>query len=210
MDQCKAIWNSRYENMQPYGEDPWLSEWLHLVPTGKCRRVLDVGCGAGFNAKFLLHCGFEVHALDFSERALVLCRQVAPKANRILADIRDGLPFPAETFEFVVADLSLHYFSIADTSSVIKDIADKVIPGGLFAGRFNSINDVNYGANEGIPIAGDGNLLIVDGMQKRFFTRHCFSTLIGEQWRLVSLVEKSTHRYGSQKVFWELVCTRRS
>jgi SAM-dependent methyltransferase len=192
-----------------HGGEPWLLEWLHLVPPGKSKRALDVGCGSGFNVKLLLEGGFEVHALDFSEQALALCRRDAPKAHGILADIREGLPFVSDTFELVVADLSLHYFTMAITASAIRDIADRLVTSGLFAGRFNSINDVNYGAKDGIAVVEDDNLFLVDGIQKRFFTRSCFNTLIGQQWRVVSLAEKSSYRYGSQKIFWEIICTKR-
>jgi len=212
MDHCRYIWNARYEKTRKsgknYGGDPWLLEWLHLVPYGKPGRALDVGCGSGFNAKLLLDNGFEVCAIDFSDPALALCRVNAPQVHRILADIRDGLPFARDTFELVVADLSLHYFAMAVTASVIRDIADRLVMDGLFAGRFNSTNDVRYGAHNGVAVAGDDNLFFVDGIQKRFFSRNCFDTLLGRQWRIVSLEEKSTHRYGAQKVFWELVCAQ--
>jgi SAM-dependent methyltransferase len=212
MDNCQAIWNARYEKTRQQRKthegEPWLLEWLHMVPHSKSKRALDVGCGSGFNAKLLLESGFEVHAMDFSERALELCKRDAPQAHRILADIRAGLPFASDTFVLVVADLSLHYFSMAITAMAIRDIADKLVIGGLFAGRFNSSNDVHYGAKDGIAANEDGNLFLVGGIQKRFFTRSCFNTLIGQQWRIVSLAEKSTHRYGAQKFFWEIICAK--
>jgi SAM-dependent methyltransferase len=212
MDNCRAIWNDRFQKMQQDGkkpgEEPWLLEWLNLIPHGTPKRALDVGCGSGFNAKLLLESGFEVHAMDFSEQALALCRRDTPRAHCILADIREGLPFGSDIFDLVVADLSLHYFTMAITASAIRNIADRLVTGGLFAGRFNSTNDANYGAKDGFTVSEDGNLFFIDGIQKRFFTRSCFSTLIEQQWRVVSLTEKSTYRFGPQKVFWEIICTK--
>jgi SAM-dependent methyltransferase len=212
MDNCRAIWNARYEKIRlseiKHEREPWLLEWLHLVPQSKSKRALDLGCGSGINAKLLIESGFEVYAMDFSEQALALCRREAPKAHVVAADIREGLPFASDAFELVVADLSLHYFTMAVTASAISNIAERLVAGGLFAGRFNSTNDINYGARDGILITEDGDLFLVDGIQKRFFTRSRFNTLFGRSWRIVSLEEKSTCRYGSQKVFWEIICAK--
>jgi SAM-dependent methyltransferase len=153
MDNCQAIWNARYEKTRQRGEkhegEPWLLEWLHLVPQGKSKRALDVGCGSGYNAKLLLGSGFEVHAMDFSELALALCKRDAPKARGILADIRERLPFAGDTFELVVADLSL---TIHHGHHRLAIRRPRACTGGLFAGRFNSTNDATWRAY-GIAVA---------------------------------------------------------
>jgi SAM-dependent methyltransferase len=212
MDNCRSIWDTRYGKDRKSGQQHegefWLLNWLHLAPHGKSRRALDLGCGSGFNAKPLLESGFEVFAMDFSERALALCRRNAPDVIGVLADIQDGLPFACNKFDLVVADLSLHYFTTAVTATVIREIADTLVSGGLFAARFNSTNDVNYGARDGIAFTEDSNMFLVDGIRKRFFTRSCFDPIIGPQWSVVSLAEKSTVRYGPEKVFWEIICIR--
>ncbi len=212
MDKHRAIWDARYEKVLRGGRtsvsEPWLEAWLHLVPQGERRRAFDVGCGSGHNARLLLEKGFEVSAIDISERALELCRREAPKARVEWADIREGVPFAGDRFELIVADLSLHYFAWDMTLSIVKEIADRLVTGGLFAGRFNSTRDINYGAGTGKPVCGESNLLLVEGIEKRFFTRECFGKLFGPPWQLVSLAEKETHRFGSRKVLWEVAATK--
>ena len=213
MDKHQAIWDARYAKLlrgeSTWVSDPWLEGWLHLAPRGECRRAFDVGCGAGYNAALLLQHGFEVTAIDFSERALELCRRAAPKARVEWADIRDGLSFAGDRFGIIVADLSLHYFTWDTTEAIFRDVANMLVPGGVFAGRFNSTGDANYGAGAGEPVPGEANLLIVDGVEKRFFTRECFSKLFGPPWTTAALAEKTTGRYGPRKVFWELVAIKR-
>ncbi len=212
MDHLQATWDSKYEKVLRSGRtlvgERWLAGWLHLVPPMGCRRALDMGCGSGQNTRLLLDRGFEVTAIDISERALELCKRMAPEARVQRADVREGLPFAGDCFELIVADLSLHYFPWDMTDAIFKDLASQLVPGGLFAGRFNSARDADYGAGTGEPVRGDSNLLIVDGIEKRFFTRECFHKLFGPPWKMVALGEKTTSRFGSKKMLWEVAATK--
>ncbi len=207
MDKCQAIWDARYAKVlrgeRALRGEPWIEDWLHLAPRNGRRRALDVGCGSGHNTRLLLEHGFQVTAIDNSEQALELCRRNAPNAHVERADIREGLPFAGDHFEFILADLSLHYFPLDMTAAITRDIAKKLVPGGLFAGRFNSTGDAKYGTGE--PVRGEPELLIVDGIEKRFFTRECFSRLFGPPWTTIALAEKSVCRFGTRKVLWELM-----
>lgn len=209
MDNIQAIWNARYHELRKcgltYPGEPWLGNCLGLVPHAETRRALDVGCGSGCNAKYLIGCGYEVTAIDFSEQALEICRSEAPEAHIKRMDLREGIQFGSGRFELVVADLSLHYFSWMVTARVFADIVDALVPGGIFAGRFNSTGDTNYGADSGRPVAGEENLFIVDGVEKRFFTRECFERLLKPPWKAISVEEKTTVRFGPRKVLWEVL-----
>ncbi|RLC10403.1 MAG: class I SAM-dependent methyltransferase, partial [Deltaproteobacteria bacterium] len=167
------------------------------------RCALDLGCGSGHNTRLLLEHAFQVTAIAISEQALELCRRGALNARVEWADIREGLPFAGDHFEFILADLSLHYFPLDMTAAIVKDIANRLVPGGLFAGRFNSTGDAKYGTGE--PVRGEPDLLIVNGIEKRFFTRECFSKLFGPPWTMAALAEKTVCRLGFRKVIWELV-----
>jgi SAM-dependent methyltransferase len=212
MDKSHIAWDSYYEALlrgkRNLKRDPWLEDWLHLIPKGNRKRALDIGCGSGHNSALLLEHGFEVAAFDFSKRALELCRHLAPKARAVWGDIRKGWPFNDEKFELIVADLTLHYFAWDLTVSIVKEISARLMQNGLFASRFNSIRDANYGAEHGISVQGESNLLIVNGRQKRFFTRDCFSKLFGPLWSVINLTEKTIYRSGPPKVVWELVATK--
>lgn len=212
MDKTQAIWNERYQKLfqkgLTYPGEPWLGDCLDLVPQGGPRRALDVGCGTGFNTKYLVEQGYEVTAIDFSGKALERCRREIPEARFACVDFREGFQFTNDHFELIVADLSLHYFSWEITVRVFEDIANRLVSGGLFAGRFNSKGDTNYGADSNEPVPGESNLLIVDGIEKRFFTRGCFDELVKPPMVAVSVVEKTTARFGPRKVFWEVLAKK--
>ncbi len=209
MDKHQDIWGEKYEKVlrgegAPAGER-WLDAWLHLAPTGAHRRALEVGCGHGHSTRLLLDRGFAVTAIDFSERALELCRRLAPEARVKRVDFREGLPFDGDRFEVIVADQSLHFFTWDMTTAIVSDIAERLVVGGLFAGRFNSTGDARVVAGAGEPVQGQSNLFLVDGLEKRFFTRECFSKLFGPPWRKVALTEKIICRHGRRKMIWELI-----
>jgi len=73
-----AYWDEVYATEaapRPGGERDYTSlhrAILQIVPVGS--RVLDTGCGTGILALKLLHKGCKVMGLDFSERAVEICR----------------------------------------------------------------------------------------------------------------------------------------
>jgi SAM-dependent methyltransferase len=84
------------------GEAPsaWVARWAPLIPPGT---VLDVACGSGRHARFLLERGFEVVAVDREPQDI-------PGVRFVRADLEDGSPwpFPGERFEGVVVTNYLH------------------------------------------------------------------------------------------------------
>ena len=74
--------------------------------------VLDVGCGNGNNTLFLASLGLQVSAVEITED---ICAAVRSKfsALGLASDVRVGqnrsLPFPGNSFDFVVSWNVLHY-----------------------------------------------------------------------------------------------------
>jgi len=68
--------------------NPFLKKHIHLLPKG---RALDVATGEGRNAVFLAQNGFEVDAVDISEKGLKKARKLARekgvKINTFLVDL---------------------------------------------------------------------------------------------------------------------------
>jgi SAM-dependent methyltransferase len=59
-------------NEETAGKDPWLERWRHVLEASRGSPVLDLGCGAVQDVRFLTELGFAVIAADFSEEALII------------------------------------------------------------------------------------------------------------------------------------------
>lgn len=88
MSEFSIQWNERYQN----NDVPWDSRSVspelkrvlieqHIEPG----RAVELGCGTGTNSVYLAEKGFEVTAVDFSERAI---ETAAIKADQAGVDIR--------------------------------------------------------------------------------------------------------------------------
>ena len=162
--------------------------------------VLDLGCGGGGNTRWLLSQGREVTACDLSQNAVdAVARDLGVEA--LCLDMRAGLPFPDNRFGLVVADLSLHYFSQAETFRILEEIARVLGPGGALLFRVNSTADAHYGAGAGEELERHFYRW-PDGRRKRFFAREDLLFFFRD-WTLTDLHEDTSDRYGSRKYLWQ-------
>lgn len=103
---------------------------LSLLPdvAGKC--VLDVGCGPGFYAEWLVKHGAHVVAFDVNRKMVKLARQRLRGAAQVYrANLEERLDFAAETsFDFVLAPLVMDY--VKDWAFVFKEFHRILKPGG--------------------------------------------------------------------------------
>ena len=121
----------------------------HFKSNGK---ILDLGCGHGLDAVRLTRAGFRVTALDVSSAALEKAKENARDAGFHLpfdryiisfveADIANGLPFANARFGGVLANLSLHYFTLERTWFIISEIARVLKPNGVLVAHLNAITE---------------------------------------------------------------------
>jgi SAM-dependent methyltransferase len=188
------------------GEDDWLERRLDLLNSHRDAPVLDLGCGAGEDARFLSRRGFKVVAADFSEKALEITGRRAPGAETKHVDLTRGLPFAGARFGVVVASLSLHYFPWPKTVEVLEDVQRCLVPGGHLLARLNSTNDPHYAAARKEDI--EPHFYLVDGSPKRLFDRDDVEALLSEGWKIVDAAERTTSRFGYEKALWEIIARK--
>lgn len=109
--QFKEYWDESHKtySMGKITYDNWLDKYKDVLD--KCKtKVLDLGCGVGNDTLYLTERGFKVIACDYSDVALKHLKEQLKSVETKWLDISNPLSFKNTTFDFVIADLCLHYF----------------------------------------------------------------------------------------------------
>ena len=110
---------------------PWLASIVRVELGAEPRRVLDLGCGAGFLANYLGALGHEVTGLDASAEALLIAAEHDPgRTVRYVQGDALSLPFTAGSFDVVCAMDFLEH--VEPRERVIAEAARVLAPGGMF------------------------------------------------------------------------------
>lgn len=122
---------ARKQEAQPYNvyyERPGV---LSLLPELKGLDVLDVGCGPGWYAEYLVGQGASVTAVDLNKDFVSLARErVGGKASVLQADIAEPLTFARDhAYDLIVAPLVMHY--LKDWQSTLKEFHRVLKPEGV-------------------------------------------------------------------------------
>ncbi|HSN77408.1 MAG TPA: class I SAM-dependent methyltransferase [Anaerolineae bacterium] len=162
--------------------------------------VLELGCGLGYDTRWLLQAGCTVTALDGS--AVALARLPAALSGPVYVQHRlpEPLPFPDASFDAVAAGLSLHYFLWDDTLAIMNEVHRVLRPGGLLVFAVNASGDAEFGYGRGVEI--EPGLFAFDGRLKRFFDEADCRRLLADSWDLLALLPLEEQRYGRRKRMW--------
>lgn len=163
-------WNDLHKNyrLSDIKVDDWLDKFEDIILN--CNTpVLDLGCGSGNDTLYLINKNKKVISCDLSSSAIENIKKNFPEIyDARCFNMLDGMPFSDDSFELIIADLSLHYFKELDTIKILKEIRRILVTGGHLIFRVNSINDVNHGAGRG-KIIEHHLYETSDGRLKRFF-----------------------------------------
>ena len=111
--------------------NPWIVHEVRARLGSTRRRVLDIGCGAGFLANHLAAEGFDVTGLDASAESLAVAARhdATGRARYDRGDAR-ALPYPDGAFDVVCAMDFLEH--VDEPAQVVAEAARVLAPGGLF------------------------------------------------------------------------------
>jgi len=191
----------------PGGSD-WLSPFLGRLHTPG-PKLLELGCGLGYDAATLFAAGFEVTAFDHIR--MDEARANAPSAHLLRADLRLALPFRSGIFDSAMASLSLHYLPWAETRRAFEEVRRVVRTGAPFLFRVNANDDYAHGA-------GQGELLEPNFYRdprhyhsdtKRFFDEAMVRAVIEGLFEPDSLEHRTIVRDGRAKRVWECLAIAR-
>jgi SAM-dependent methyltransferase len=103
----------------------WVFRLLEPYPP---TRILDVGCGTGYNVEYMNANGYpDVHGLDMAPEALSFC--LSRGLNKVVAGDLTDLPFANESYEMVTAlDILEH---LDDDGKGLRELLRILKPGGI-------------------------------------------------------------------------------
>jgi tellurite methyltransferase len=104
------------------------------------KEALDLGCGAGRDARYLLDHGFHVTAVDIAPEAAEYINKLEPSEN--IKFVNSGfIDFDYQQYDLVNARYTLPFNSAADIPQVINKIIGSLNPNGIFVGQLFGPND---------------------------------------------------------------------
>jgi SAM-dependent methyltransferase len=174
----------------------------------KPAKVLDLGCGAGNDAKYFAEQGFEVIATDFIPIVIEENEERYKDIPNLKFEVLDtkGLSdFAHSDFDLIYARLSIQYFTDAETKSIFKAIQDKLKTGGLFAFLCKSINDPMYGQGELV----EENMYSWDGQVRHFFSEEYAKECLANDFKIITLESGDEILYGKKSSYVKVISKKK-
>ncbi|MDD4983476.1 MAG: methyltransferase domain-containing protein [Candidatus ainarchaeum sp.] len=121
-DKSKAVAQVYDKIAKPYAKEfsrpsDYIDNFLAYVP--KKGKILDIGCGPGFDSAYFNSKGFQVVGVDLSKEMLVLAKKKCPKGEFICEDFRK-ITFPSNSFDGIFASCSLIHIPKKDVLPALK------------------------------------------------------------------------------------------
>jgi SAM-dependent methyltransferase len=144
-------WNDVYLNNNVW-ELPWVNKEIHpelkklidSLPI-KSGNALDVGCGLGQVSRYLAKVGFDVTAIDISEEAIRLSRELNDTGKHIDYLVANSINFQSEAkFDLIVDFLHLHDIQINHLHNYIENLEKTINDSAIWILYFLKCNKTNF------------------------------------------------------------------
>ena len=115
-----------------YNSNPVHSEVLEAMDTVKPCKALDLGCGQGRNALFLVQHGFDVTAVDQNELSLEILQSIVEQEDLEmpvgLYDINSASI--GQTYDFIISTVVLMFLQADRIPAIIQNMQEQTSIGG--------------------------------------------------------------------------------
>jgi tellurite methyltransferase len=203
-----ARWASEEGRADWLDPDPAVAALLPELKARGARRALDLGCGVGRHALLLAEHGLAVDAFDGSAAGLRFLGERARARGVALGLVQgsaDRLPYPAQSFDFVLSWNVIYHGSLGDTGRRLAEIWRVLKPGGIYQGTMLSKRNGNYG--RGRTIAPD---TFVDTQRERahphFYCDAAGLVALLAGFEILSLAQREQRK--PQSWHWHVVAER--
>lgn len=133
-----------------------------------CRRVLDVGCGAGRILGYLVRLEADAHGVDISERMVEHCRRRFPEADVRVGDLgRLGEAVEGPFDVILLSDNVLDVFDDARRRQVLADVRTLLMPGGLLVFSSHNLTAVDTSPPTGGRAEASWWSAVIDQLNRR-------------------------------------------
>ncbi|TDD38263.1 class I SAM-dependent methyltransferase [Saccharopolyspora elongata] len=124
-----AIYEQRFPDPEHLAAR-FVDDLVHRFGSG--RRLLDVGCGTGRDARCWTALGYRVTGLDCSPQMVSHAQEHCPEADFVVADMRSFGPLPAEFDVITCLDSAFLYcHGNDDVDAFLRRCHEHLRPGGL-------------------------------------------------------------------------------
>ncbi|MFA4872586.1 MAG: methyltransferase domain-containing protein [Patescibacteria group bacterium] len=172
-----------------------------FIQTKKFKTILDLGCGAGRDARYFSRKGLSVTAIDRSSSGIRAIQSRNSRIHCIPGDMRT-VKLKKNSFDVIYAHLSLHYFDNRTTRRIFQKIHRALKPKGLFFVKCKSIDD---------PLCGKGKKAGPDmyylGHVRHFFSKAYMAEML-TSFKILNIRKTSSVYHHYKSAFIEAVATK--
>ncbi len=122
------------ENLVWFSEktSPIVKEVMERYAVSKEAKILEIGCGEGRDARFLLESGYHVLATDVSDHAIAFCRKAFPEYASDFATLDCLTERLDEKFSFIYAIAVIHMLLLdEDRDGFYRFLGDQLMEDGI-------------------------------------------------------------------------------
>ncbi len=179
------------------------------------KHILDLGCGQGHDSIRLSRMGFQVTGVDISENAIEEARGRAGteklKIDFKNMDMSHGLGFADSSFDVVLANLSLHYFSLERTQFIFQEIDRILEHKGILCLHVNSreVGEKRRANGSIVSELEPEFFLEWDGVSRRYFDYNDLEFLL-QNWEIENVEKRILQDEKGQvrKTCWQVIASK--
>ena len=118
-----ADWETLYKEKGIIQKEPskFVKEAVEFFKQQNLEKILDLGCGTGRHALYLLKQGFKVYGCDASESALKIAKEIIKNVEFKKCDIT-SLPYKDNFFDGILCHFVIQHGKIEQIKKAISEI----------------------------------------------------------------------------------------